>query len=440
MVSPLQARELGYAIACEWSAPGPLLLDDTLPMACHRGGTSAPDELPRSTRPSQPATLGFKGATTARWRRVHNKWWAAHVPDASLDTLCELALRHSAPSKRLPPLRNLVELARVARDGSLEACMRNAAAAQYAEMRRALDARRQREAATLPPPSLMRHLWAQCDDCLQWRRVPLGRDLPSRWSCAVDGVAPFDTCAAPEEPLVPGEVWPEEDAHCRGSDDAPPPRAAGRGAMQRDGASAMGFHGATDDADAEALRVAQIRRHHVYGGARRGSLRSVYVQLAYDDGSTTGRGAFEPAESLCSRPEGVDVLATYLRTARGTQIAKYVPVQLAEACARCVAPEACCATVCDAANGCARVAAHLVRHGGHANWAAGWRCRVATRRLGASAGTTDRYYLDPIGRVHRSLRQVARCFGIGNEAAAGSSAATWSARSLAYLRRQSLMC
>lgn len=107
-----------------------------------------------------------------------------------------------------------------------------------------------------------------------------------------------------------------------------------------------------------ALRHADQPADHVYGGVRRGSLRGVYVQLTHADGSTTGRGVFELVEGLCSLPGGVGTLAAYL--AHGAWRHNYV---LAEACARWTATQASCATVCDAADGCARVAAHLVRHG-----------------------------------------------------------------------------
>ena len=80
--------------------------------------------------------------------------------------------------------------------------------------------------------------------------------------------------------------------------------------------AASDAEGAVDDPG-----VAEILAHHVYGGARSGSLYNVYVRVRYADGSTSGRGGFVPSAPLA----GSDALAAYLRTERGRRIAKYAP-------------------------------------------------------------------------------------------------------------------
>ncbi|KAL3883240.1 hypothetical protein ACJMK2_029523 [Sinanodonta woodiana] len=45
--------------------------------------------------------------------------------------------------------------------------------------------------------------WAQCDNCLQWRRLPAGiiaEDLPEKWYCHLNPDASFNRCDIPEEP------------------------------------------------------------------------------------------------------------------------------------------------------------------------------------------------------------------------------------------------
>ena len=79
--------------------------------------------------------------------------------------------------------------------------------------------------------------------------------------------------------------------------------------------TASGAEGAVD-----APGVAEILAHHVYGGARPGSLYNVYVRVRYADGSTSGRRGFVPSAPLA----GSEALAAYLTTERGRRIAKYV--------------------------------------------------------------------------------------------------------------------
>lgn len=66
------------------------------------------------------------------------------------------------------------------------------------------------------------------------------------------------------------------------------------------------------------MEVSKVVAHHVYGGAKPGSLASVFVRVAYANGSTSGRNYIR-AELLA----GSEVLAAYTRTAEGSKIAKY---------------------------------------------------------------------------------------------------------------------
>ena len=162
-------------------------------------------------------------------------------------------------------------------------------------------------------------------------------------------------------------------------------------------------------------RVAKIRKHHVYSGAKRGSLRGVYVQLAYDDGSTSGRGAFEAAEDLCGRLECVEVLADYLRTPHGGAIAKYMPKYLLDEVELWEQAEKDALQPSSEVNdihACTRLGELLEQLGGQAGLVEGWSCKVVTRRAGASAGTKDRYFINPAGRRYRSMKEVARHFGL----------------------------
>ena len=65
-------------------------------------------------------------------------------------------------------------------------------------------------------------------------------------------------------------------------------------------------------------RVAKILNHHVYGGAKAGSLHNVYVRVRFLDGSTSGRVYF-PAETIA----GSAVLSKYVESSRGKALRKY---------------------------------------------------------------------------------------------------------------------
>jgi hypothetical protein len=74
----------------------------------------------------------------------------------------------------------------------------------------------------------------------------------------------------------------------------------------------------------QLLQVAQIWKHHVYGGARAGSLHNVYVGIEWSDGTRTV-GGVEPSEPLAGSESGRAALLAYVQTKKGSVIAKYLP-------------------------------------------------------------------------------------------------------------------
>ena len=81
---PLQARELGYAIASEWQSPRPLGQLPELERAPRlppglAGGV--PDDFPRLGSLAQPATLCYSHPASGRWHQLTDHWW----PQVELD-------------------------------------------------------------------------------------------------------------------------------------------------------------------------------------------------------------------------------------------------------------------------------------------------------------------------------------------------------------------
>ena len=72
------------------------------------------------------------------------------------------------------------------------------------------------------------------------------------------------------------------------------------------------------------MEVAKVEKHHVYGGARPGSLHNVYVRLLFADGSRT-QGGYELSEPLAQSESGRAALRAYVRCKNGAKIAKYLP-------------------------------------------------------------------------------------------------------------------
>ena len=116
MVSPLQARELGFAIASEWQAPrcwqapalDVLAVSPGVPDSFGGIDGMVPTEFPRLSSPSQPATLCFSHPKTGRWHQLKRHWWPQVDPPATLSKLCEEALEKG----ELPLLRSEVDLKR----------------------------------------------------------------------------------------------------------------------------------------------------------------------------------------------------------------------------------------------------------------------------------------------------------------------------------------
>ena len=98
--------------------------------------------------------------------------------------------------------------------------------------------------------------------------------------------------------------------------------------MEVDGAE----DGAEDDAggdgeegeEPQLLHVVKVLKHHVFGGAKPGSLHNVYVAVQFSDGSKT-QGGFEPSEPLAESSSGRAALLAYVQTKNGSKIAKYLP-------------------------------------------------------------------------------------------------------------------
>lgn len=99
-------------------------------------------------------------------------------------------------------------------------------------------------------------------------------------------------------------------------DDARPATAGGAAGEPAAGSNASG------------AAVASVLAHHVYGGARPGSLRNVYVRVTYTDG--TRSDGFVPSETL--GPENRALLDYMSRRKEGAKIIKYLP----EECQRLV--------------------------------------------------------------------------------------------------------
>ena len=75
---------------------------------------------------------------------------------------------------------------------------------------------------------------------------------------------------------------------------------------------------------ASGHRVTGVLAHHVYGGARPGSLHNVYVRVAYADGSRSD--GFVPSDTL--GPSHKALLDYMRRRKEGQKIVKYLPPEL----------------------------------------------------------------------------------------------------------------
>lgn len=130
MVSPLLARDVGYAIASEWERPRPAhseprlqraqLLSSNTSRQRQRGGV--PSSFPQS------GGLIFNRLESGTWHVLNRCSWRQKEPPIALEELCDMALK-------LGELRPLgsgreVELRRVAADGELPEEVQSAARSQ----------------------------------------------------------------------------------------------------------------------------------------------------------------------------------------------------------------------------------------------------------------------------------------------------------------------
>lgn len=135
---------------------------------------------------------------------------------------------------------------------------------------------------------------------------PIGQDLTKAWMCS--------TCSKPLH-LRCARGWASAQSsmgmhfscsHCR----APSQATQMRKVMKKCGVQRDGL-------------VVEILGHHVYPGARTGSLHNVYVRVRYVDGRDSGR-EMVPAASL-SPGIPLSALTSYVTTtARGQKIQKYL--------------------------------------------------------------------------------------------------------------------
>jgi len=142
----------------------------------------------------------------------------------------------------------------------------------------------------------------ECQVCQE----PIGRDLTKVWVCA--------TCAKPLH-LRCMRKWAKASAcascvYCRAvtADERPRPWRTAPPKVKR-GVQSEG-------------EVTRVLAHHVYPGARAGSLHNVYVRVAYADGGDSGR-EYVPAASLVSETARA-ALRSYSGTPRGARIDKYI--------------------------------------------------------------------------------------------------------------------
>ena len=224
MVSPLQARELGFAIAREWKEPRQLasvsMLANAPNLPLEYSG-SVPYEFP-TTRAE--ATLCFSSVASGRWHRITGRAFHRVGPAATLDQLCDEALRR----EEISHLTSFTDLNRCVDEAALKPHHRKAAAVQYERIQtKANDALRKESKLALKPKGKKiggrKCVWAQCDECLRWRRLNLppagAAELPDRWVCSMNPSPPYNRCDMQEEEMaedecsrdwVPGFTAPEE--------------------------------------------------------------------------------------------------------------------------------------------------------------------------------------------------------------------------------------
>ena len=221
MVSPLQARELGFVIGSEWREPrlfsGVAALENStrLPQL-FRG--RLPDEFPctKSRYSTGGSVVLCFSDCVGQWHRVGaGLKWRLTAATSTLDELLAQAVKR----KKLKPFMGVTDLRRAAEDTELSAFHRRCASMQLSLAEEVLAER----VAARPPKVGGNSTWMQCDSCSKWRRMPKcfaptreeAKQLVS-WTCAMLPIA----CEAPEETLdyLEEEHWRCEHTYTHAND------------------------------------------------------------------------------------------------------------------------------------------------------------------------------------------------------------------------------
>ena len=206
MVSPLQARELGFVIGSEWKEPRLLADVSALKNATRlpqvfRG--NLPDEFPCSK--SRYSTGGSVvlcfSHCSGQWHRVGvGLAWRLTPAISTLDELCAQAVKR----KKLKPFMGLTDLRRATEDKELSAFHRRCASMQLSLAEELFAEKVASRPPKMTESELANSTWMQCDSCSKWRRMPkcfapseqAAEQLVS-WTCTMLPIA----CEAPEETL-----------------------------------------------------------------------------------------------------------------------------------------------------------------------------------------------------------------------------------------------
>ena len=221
MVSPLQARELGFVVGSEWREPRlfsavPALENATrLPQLFRR---RLPDEFPctKSRYSTGGSVVLCFSDCVGQWHRVApGLRWRVTAATSTLDELLAEAVKR----KKLKPFMGVTDLRRAAEDPELSAFHRRCASMQLSLAEEIVA---EREAAR-PPKIAASCTWMQCDSCLKWRRMPkcfapTGEEAEQfvSWTCAMLPIA----CEAAEETMddLEEERWRCEHTYTHAND------------------------------------------------------------------------------------------------------------------------------------------------------------------------------------------------------------------------------
>jgi hypothetical protein len=211
MVSPLQARELGHAIAAEWLR-GAAGSDEPVPALAgalglpwqFKGRNPAEFPVVHARAGNRAAHLCFR-ASGERWKRIADGHeWLVRKSATSLPHLCQLALRKG----KLKLFRSATDLQRLADDESLSVHARACAENQLLRVRKEKLARAEARACAGHSRG---HddmcSWVQCDGCFCWRRISSSGArlvLEQRWLCSMLP-PPHNECRASDD-MEAGEV------------------------------------------------------------------------------------------------------------------------------------------------------------------------------------------------------------------------------------------